>query len=284
MKLLSQIKGDLEFNRNLYSLVDALGKIAVSQYYLLEKRSTLFEKIFEGIEDILGTVNLQACKSPFVNSVNLPLGIIAVTSDSGLLGGLNSQVINLSLREAAGRPSKLIIIGEKGRLHASDNNIPCVSFKGISDETGFAQAQSLRDYIMEEVYNQRIGDLKIIYPHPVSIISQRVQAIMVLPLAGADRVNKYKKSPENTAEIIIESDINDLLAYVAYVYLGNKLFEIFGLARLAEMSARFTHLENSKTKIDQLNKQMRLQYFRQRHELADRNMRELFAARLAFKK
>lgn len=282
MKLLSQIKGDLDFNRNLYSLVDALGKIAVSQYYVLEKKSALFEKVFEGIGDILGMINLGNCKSPFVNPGNLPLGIIAVTSDSGLLGGLNSQVINLSLREAEGRPSRLIIIGEKGRIYASDNNIPCVSFKGISDETRFAQAQGLRDYIMEEVYNQKIGALKIIYPHPVSVISQRVQVIPALPLTKADRFKKSEKSAESSAEIIIESDINDVLAYTAYIYLGNKFFEIFGLARLAEMSARFTHLENSKTKIEQLNKQMRLQYFRQRHELADRNMRELFAARLAF--
>lgn len=283
MKLLSQIKGDLEFNRNLYNLVDALGKIAVSQYYVLEKKNTLFEKIFEGIADILGMVDIETQGSPFANPGNAPIGIIAVTSDSGLLGGLNAQVINLSLKEVSGRPSKLIIIGEKGRLYACENNISCVSFKGIADETRFSQAQALRDYIMEEVLTQKIGALKIIYPHPVSVISQRVQAITALPLTKTDRLNKSQKSPDNLSRPIIESGIDDILAYIAHIYLGNKFYEIFGLARLAEMSARFTHLENSKTKIEQLNKQMRLQYFRQRHELADRNMRELFAARLAFK-
>ena len=283
MKLLSQIKGELEFNRNLYSLVDALGKIAVSQFYVLEKKKTLFEKVFEGIGDILGMIDAQRSGSPFANAGNSPLGIIAVTSNSGLLGGLNAQVINLSLKEAAGRPSKLIIIGEKGRLYASENNIPCVSFRGIADETSFSQAQSLRDYVMEEVLSQKIGALKIIYPHPVSVISQRVQAITVLPLTKADGIVKSQKSPPDLAGLIIESDIDDILAYIARIYLGNKFSEIFGLSRLSEMSARFTHLENSKTKIEQLNKQMRLQYFRQRHELADRNLRELFAARLAFK-
>jgi ATP synthase F1 gamma subunit len=283
MKLLSQIKGELEFNRNLYSLVDALGKIAVSQYYVLEKKKTLFEKAFEGIGDILGMIDTRRSGSPFVNSGNSPLGIIAVTSDSGLLGGLNAQVINLSLKEAAGRSSKLIILGEKGRLYAFENNIPCVSFKGVADETSFSQAQSLRDYVMEEVLSQKIGALKIIYPHPVSVISQRVQAITVLPLTKADRIAKTQKSPADSAGPIIESDIDDILAYIARIYLGNKFSEIFGLSRLSEMSARFTHLENSKAKIEQMNKQMRLQYFRQRHELADRNLRELFAARLAFK-
>ncbi|OGX21857.1 MAG: hypothetical protein A3K54_01300 [Omnitrophica WOR_2 bacterium RBG_13_44_8] len=69
---------------------------------------------------------------------------------------------------------------------------------------------------------------------------------------------------------------------MVYLLLGHKFHEIFGLSRLAELSARFVHLEDSEGKIDQLNKQLRLQYYRQRHEMIDRSMRELFAARLAF--
>jgi F0F1-type ATP synthase gamma subunit len=83
--------------------------------------------------------------------------------------------------------------------------------------------------------------------------------------------------------IILESDISAILEYWIYLFLGGKFFQIFQLSRLAELSARFVHLESSKSKIEQLNKELRLQYFRQRHELIDRNMRELFAARLAFK-
>jgi F0F1-type ATP synthase gamma subunit len=55
------------------------------------------------------------------------------------------------------------------------------------------------------------------------------------------------------------------------------------MARLAELAARFSHLETSKGKVDQLNKELKLQYFRQRHEMIDKNIRELFCARLAFK-
>lgn len=284
MKLLSQIKGDLEFNRNLYGLVDALGKIAVSQYYLLEKKSLFFEKIFTAIEDIAAMIDLKMCQSPFVNPAGLPLGIIAVTSDSGLLGGLNAQVVSSALKEAGGRPCKLIIIGEKGRMYACENNIPFTAFKGIIDETRFLQAQQLRDYIIAQISQKSIGALKLIYPHPVSIISQRVQAITLLPFGKADKFKSVQEAQASLAGLILESDLDDVLEYLAYIYLGNKLYEVFGLSRLAEMSARFVHLENSKTKIEQLNRGLRLQYFRQKHELIDRNIRELFAARLAFSK
>lgn len=286
MKLLSQVKNDIEFNRNLYNLVDALGKIAVSQYYILEKRVTLYEKIFTGIEEILAVIDITNSSSPFINPGNCPSGVIAVTSDAGLLGGLNMQVMNLAAKEISRAGGGLLTIGEKGRLYAAENNMAATSFKGISDEESFLQAQQLRDHIIEEVSLQRLGALKLIYPHPISVISQRVQTITLLPITQA-----VSQTPQSTAvgrgggngvELILESSTDNILKYLAYIFLGNKLYDIFSLARLAELSARFAHLETSKSKIEQLNKQLQLQYFRQKHELADRNMRELFAARLAF--
>lgn len=296
MKLLSQIKNDIEFNRNLYNLVDALGKIAVSQYYILEKRVKLYEKIFTGVEEILAAIDITNSSSPFINSENYPPGVIAVTSDAGLVGGLNMQVMNLAVKEisrAGGKPAgsglqpssqshRLITIGEKGRLYTAENNMAAHSFKGMSDEENFIQAQQLRDYIIAEVSLKRLGELKIVYPHPISVISQRVQTITLLPITQAINMRPAQEEKAAFGGLILESSTDDILKYLAYIFLGNKLHDIFTLARLAELSARFVHLETSKSKIEQLNKQLRLQYFRQKHELADRNMRELFAARLAF--
>lgn len=283
MKLLSHIKNDIEFNRNLYNLVDALGKIAVSQYYILEKKVKLYEKIFTGVEEILAAIDSVNLSSPFINPQNCPPGVITVTSDAGLLGGLNMQVMNLAAKEASQPGSRLLTIGEKGRLYAVENNMVCTSFRGIGDENSFLQAQQLRDYIIEEVSEGRLGVLKIIYPHPISVISQRVQTIALLPISQAVHMRGAPQEKAAFDGLILESSTDNILKYLAYIFLGNKLSDILSLARLAELSARFVHLETSKSKIEQLNKQLRLQYFRQKHELADRNMRELFAARLAFK-
>lgn len=282
MKLLSHIKNDIDFNRNLYNLVDALGKIAVSQYYILEKKVKLYEKIFTGVEEILAAIDIAHSSSPFINPHNCPPAVIAVTSDAGLLGGLNMQVMNLAAKEISRDGGRLLTIGEKGRLYAAENNMVCASFKGIGDAESFLQAQQLRDYIIAEVSLQRLGALKIIYPHPISVISQRVQTITLLPITQAVHMRGAPEGKAAFGGVILESSTDNILKYLAYIFLGNKLSDIFCLARLAELSARFVHLETSKSKIEQLNKELRLQYFRQKHELADRGMRELFAARLAF--
>ena len=43
MRLLSAIKKDLEFNLNLYNLIEVLKEIAIAQYKILEKKLKTFD-------------------------------------------------------------------------------------------------------------------------------------------------------------------------------------------------------------------------------------------------
>lgn len=285
MKLLSQIKKDIEFNHGLYNIVEILKQISLSQYHIFEKKIKPFEKFFIAVENFFAAVNIDPANfaHPLINTANRPCGVIAVTSDSGLLGGLNMQIINLALKEVAENRANLIIIGEKGKNYASETNTPFVAFEGIKDDTKIQQALALRDYIIKEELGGKLGVLKIIYPRSLSIIAQEIKTLQLVPFSKSAYMENSELDKPAPLELILESSVEDIVEYLFYLLLGYKLNEIFGLSRLAELSARFVHLEESKTKVEQLNKQLRLQYFRQRHELIDRSMRELFAARLAFK-
>jgi ATP synthase F1 gamma subunit len=282
MKLLAQIKKDIDFNRNLYNLVEVLKEVAISQYHTLEKKMKSFEKIFVNIEDLFSMIDVESSAHPLINTGSRTPAVIAVTSDAGLLGGLNMQVMNLALKEVEENKAALIIVGEKGQVYAaSENTVDFTAFPGIKDETRFSQAQELRDYIIQEELKEKLGTVKIIYPFAISAIAQKIQSLVLIPFTKP--VNQAQGVAVPLDEIIMESKVEDTVGYLAYLYLGHRLNEIFGFSRLAELSARFSHLENSKTKIEEQNKMLRLQYFRQRHELIDKNIREIFATKLAFK-
>lgn len=286
MKLLSQIRKDMEFNQDLYGLIDVLKAIAISQYRVLEKRIKLFDKFSSALENLFSLINIDKAEHPLLNAGDRKPGVIAVTSDAGLIGGLNAQVMNLALKEVTSNQVKLLVIGERGKIYAKDKGIPFTGFAGINDEARLFQAQQLRDYILSQELSRKLGALKIIYPYPLSIVSQGVKILQLIPFSKEDmKIAPSTPRPKDRGSegLILESSVSDIAGYLVYLLLGEKFYEIFGLSRLAELSARFVHLENSKTKIEQLNKQLKLQYFRQRHELIDRNMRELFTARLQFK-
>jgi len=280
MKTISNLKKDLEFNSSLSSLIEVLKTIAVSQFRALEQRIKSFEKLQLTIETFFELIDIARVDHIFLNPGNKPQGVVAVTSDSGLLGGLNMQVVNQALVELEKTPGKLIVIGERGKAYLRDTRIPFVSFSGIRDEQRYGQAVQMRDYIISQIFEGSFASLKVVYPRPISFTVQRVEVCTFLPFAPSS----VKQPEASTAyiDVILESRVQDIIEYLIYIWMGQKFYEIFGLSRLAEFAARFVHLEASHQKLREMDKKIRLEYFRVRHELIDRNMRELFAARLLY--
>ncbi len=275
MQTLPNIKKDLEFTRELSTLVGVLKNIAVSQFHSLEQKLRSFGGIYSSIDGFFELLANSGVSHPFLRESTGSQALIAVTSDAGLLGGLNMQVIAAARAELATNPGNLIIVGEKGKMYARDMGLSYAAFPGIDDNNRYSQAMQLRDYVMRKMAEEGMPKLKIIYPFPVSITVQRVEMMTILPYA-------VKKVSGNVPDSIIESPPARIVEYLAYLLLGSRLYDVFGWSRLAEFAARFMHLEDSLQKLKEMDNKLRLQYFRVRHELIDRNMRELFSARLIY--
>ncbi len=282
MQTLSVVKKDLEFNRGLSSLIEVLKNIAVSQYRILEQKIRAFEKFMLTIESFFEFIDFSQASHPFLVDQAKPQAVVAITSDSGLLGGLNMQVVTRAVGELEKAPGQLIVIGERGKMYAAESGLPFVAFPGIIDEDRYGQAMQLRDYIMTKALNGVFGNLKVVYPHPLSFTVQRVEMVSFLPFSPASVEPGQQASGSGPKDILLESRLDDVIEYLIYLWIGQKFYDIFGLSRLAEFAARYVHLEESLHKLKEIDGKLKLQYFRIRHELIDRNMRELFSARLLY--
>lgn len=284
MKTLSVIKQDLEFNGGLSSLIGVLKNIAVSQYRSMEFRAKSFEKLKDAIYSFLEIIDPARTAHPFLNPQNQVQMVVAVTSDTGLLGGLNKEVIDTALAELEKIPGRLIVIGERGKMYARETKTSCVAFPGIKEEEIPVQATQLRDYVLTKIMEESIGYLKIIYPRPISFTVQNIEMVDFLPFR-LEAMDQKKKPPLVSPagslweEVILESSPADVVEYCVYLWIEQKLAEIFIFSKLAEYAARFAHLERSAQRLKEMDQKLKLQYFRIRHEIIDRNMRELFAAR-----
>jgi ATP synthase F1 gamma subunit len=283
MKTLSVVKKDLEFNQGLSSLIEVLKNIAVSQYRILEQKIRAFEKFMLTIESFFEFIDFSQVNHPFLVDQAKPQAVVAITSDSGLLGGLNMQVVTKAVGELERAPGQLIVIGERGKMYAAESRLPFIAFPGIVDEDRYGQAMQLRDYIMTKALKGSFGNLKVVYPHPLSFTVQRVEMVSFLPFSPALTIEPGQQTSGHIPkDILLESRLDDVIEYLLYLWIGQKFYDIFGLSRLAEFAARYVHLEESLQKLKEMDGKLKLQYFRIRHELIDRNMRELFSARLLY--
>lgn len=277
MKTVSALKQDLEFNGGLAALIGVLKNIAVSQYHAMESRAKNFEKLKDAIYSFLEIIDPRQVAHPFLNPQNELQMVVAVTSDSGLLGGLNKEVIDTALAELAKIPGRLVVIGERGKMYARETKTSCVAFPGIKEEEIPALAMQLRNYILGKFIEESIGHLKLVYPRSISFTVQRIETVTFLPFRLEAR--QLEEPPPLLSEVILESLPADVVEYCVYLWIEQKLAEIFIFSKLAEYAARFSHLERSAQRLKEMDQKLKMQYFRVRHEIIDRNMRELFATR-----
>lgn len=281
MKTVSNLKKDLEFNSGLFSLIEVLKTIAVSQYRSLEHRLKSYETFLKTIENFFTFFDTDSVEHPFLRPQQNSQIVLAITSDSGLLGGLNATVVANAIKELNQTPGRLIVVGERGKIYAREAAVTYTAFTGIKEEERYAQAVQVRDYLIQKIAEEKFGYLKVIFPYPVSFTVQRVEILQFLPFK-ITAAAAGQGARASFSDIIFESEPARIVEYLVYLWMAQKLYEIFGVSRLAEFAARYVHLEESAQKLKELDKKTKLEYFRVRHELIDRNMRELFSARLLY--
>ena len=276
MASLTQLKQEIQFNSRLTGVLDALKSIAAQQFQALEHTVTPHEVFFNAIQAIGGTLDLERLSHPFLHPSG-PMGVILVTSDTGLLGGLNQQVVIAALQEYRREPGELMVIGERGVSHVREAGLPCHAFPGVSEGARRALANQVGEYALNQVLSGRISRLTIVYPRAFSFTVQKVEIARALPCTEWFHPGDARGARSGPA--LLESSPADVLEYLVRLWVGQRLFEVFGMSRLAELAARSVHLEGSCQELQRRGQKLRLRYFRERHEVIDRSMRELFASK-----
>ena len=279
MPSITTIKNEREFYKDFHSLISVLKTIAISQFHSLERKMQLYDEFVETVESFFSIMDVESIAHPFVNpKESAPMGIIAITSDSGLLGGLNHRVMTSAFSYMENSQNQLIVVGQQGQNYVQGTNVFFKGFLVGGDDQRYRRALELRDYVIDEVLMGRMGPVKVFYPFASSIQVQKVIELDILPCTKWPEKDGVKWD-EYGEDILLESHPADLAEYLIYLLLGQRFFEILQFARLAEFAARTVHLEDSTGKIKAIDEKLKLKYFRARHEVIDQQMRELFAAR-----
>lgn len=284
MPTITEVKKDRIFYKNFSSLIEVLKSIAGSQFQSSEHKIKLFPELTNALYEIVQSIDLTGVNHPMANPGDLPVGALVITSDSGLMGGVNYKLMSRSINHATENKGRMIVVGTQGQKFTMKLDIPVKTFPGVIDTDCLRQAHELADYIVGEVVARRMGALKVYFPYAASIASQYVLDWDFFPCtlwnkARLPAKNQPAPSEPSGHKVMLESDPGDLLEYVSRLWIGQKLYEIFQLSRVAEYAARVVHLEESTHRVKEIEHKLKLKYFRIHHGIIDQQMRELFTAR-----
>lgn len=211
--------------------------------------------------------------------------IIVVTSDRGLCGGYNSNLIKLaktviaekySTQNAKGKV-KILPVGKKGYEHFSKIGFSVIDnywdmFTGLS----FEKVQAAAKHAMELFINKEVDAVEVIYSEFKNAATQRFVAEEFLPVKKVNNTASSKKS-----DFIFEPGKDVLIAELMPKILNTQLFKAVLDAHASEHGARMTAMDKASENANELLKNLKISYNRARQAAITTELTEIVSGAAA---
>lgn len=207
---------------------------------------------------------------------------LVVTADRGLCGGFNSNLVRKAVKtmqENGDDRPMVLAVGRKGRDYFRRRNYPITGdYIGLGENITFKHAQSIADAV-RELYNGNIVDeVWLVYPHFVNPVTQRFEAMKLLPIAAPEANEK-----QSDADYVFEPTPEEVLDHLLPRYLNTVVFRALLEAKAGEHGARMGAMDAASRNAEEMIKRLTLKYNRARQASITREISELVAGAEALK-
>jgi F-type H+-transporting ATPase subunit gamma len=213
--------------------------------------------------------------------------IIIVTSDRGLCGGYNSNLIKLAKQTAREKYStqlakgnvQFLPIGKKGFEHFGKNGFKVVDkywdiFTGLS----FDKVQAAAKYAMDAFSAGEIDAVELVYSEFKNAATQAFTAEAFLPVTKVQHTEGQKKS-----DFIFEPGLEVLIAELMPKILNTQLYKAVLDANASEHGARMTAMDKASDNANELLKSLKISYNRARQAAITTELTEIVSGAAALK-
>ena len=219
----------------------AASRIVKAQNRLVQARPYA-ERIQQAISELAGITEVEN-EFPLLKPRDeiRSTGVVIVTSDRGLAGAYNSNVIRVGsgiLREAdqTGRSKRLHVVGRKGLSYFRFRGFDLASqTTGISDTPQFEDAETLGRKLVKEFIEGEVDEVRIAYTDFRSAGSQVATSTRILPIS---REEVAETKGEISPLYEFEPEPAEILSLLLPRYVNTVIFAALLESSASEHAAR----------------------------------------------
>jgi len=208
------------------------------------------------------------------------VGVVLITSNKGLCGGYNHNLIRHvdEFLEGAEAPVELITIGRVGRgaMLRSGQNI-VADFEQIPDQPGFLDIAPVTRVVIDDFLSGQFDEVYIAYTDFVNTMVQIPRIVRLLPLRRIGAISETPL-PEQTgplAEFIYEPSQREVLNAVVPRFTEVQMYEAILEARASEQSARMVAMRAATDNANDLIGDLTLTYNQARQNAITKEMLDI---------
>ena len=188
--------------------------------------------------------------------------IIVLTSDRGLCGAFNSNILRVASKHIAHLKKEefevnVSAIGRKAVDYFKRRNVPLKkSWTGISGRISYANAQEIAADIIERYTNETTDEIILAYNEFKSVAAQKVVVTRLLPLASIEATAETLPVFNFIYEPSKEDIFNNLLPKNVEIQVFRALLE----SQASEEAARMSAMENATKAANDMINSLTLQF------------------------
>ncbi|MEK7481589.1 MAG: ATP synthase F1 subunit gamma [Patescibacteria group bacterium] len=191
--------------------------------------------------------------------------LVVVTSDRGLCGGLNANVIREALAhiqetQAQGITVSVVTVGKKSRAPLAKRGVPIIAdFTDITQTVDFLRIKPIADIALEEFKTARADKVTLLYTEFQSALIQRTVRRAILPLSGL-RAEQTASQQSVAREYLFEPSPDGVYAELLPRFLETQVYRALLEAIASEHSARMLAMRNASDAADEITQDLTLTY------------------------
>lgn len=185
---------------------------------------------------------------------------VAITSNKGLCGGFNSNVIKEVSRlietKYVSKNVEIICIGKKGRDILSKKNNVIDSFNSVYDEFSYENVKKIAELFMEKFSNESYDEIILVYNHSKNAATQHLTIEPYLPIEE----DAEESSAQASRDYIFEPSQSEILNELIPKALVVQLFKAISDSIAGEHGARMTAMHKATDNASEIRDQLKLTY------------------------
>lgn len=218
--------------------------------------------------------------------------LIVMTSDRGLAGGFNSNLIRFARNEAKrlaaeGKEVKIVTVGRKARdsmkRDLSENILESITGLGGKKRLGFGEARVISDIIMREFNAENFDVCSLIYNQFVNVMVQKPTAQQLIPFSipAPAVANQNAAVPEAAKGPVspysFEPSEEEILEQLLPKNISIQIFRALLDSSAGEHAARMTAMDAATRNAGDMIKRLSLEYNRARQAAITKELIEIIS-------
>ena len=212
-------------------------------------------KLTEILKDLSSSIDSD--NSFIQNRTNAKTLIVCITSNRGLCGGFNSNIVKecISIVNSQKNDSiSFLCIGKKGGDLLSKNHDVILTKNEIYDDLSFENVKEIADVLIQKFVEQEFDKIRIVYNRFKNAATQIITNEQFLPIVTDN------DDESNNQDYIFEPAQSEIVNELIPKSLRTQLFKALRDSYASEHGARMTAMHKATDNATELRDQLKLTY------------------------